>query len=208
MPLANYGQLQTAVLSWGKRSDQSSNVPDFIAWAHDEICRKLRAPVLYSTAQLTLNGSETISAPADFLAPKRLYLDTSPRRFLRLMDIAQLVEMTGEIQPSDYPTNFAMQGATTLAFAPLYSGTITGELLYYASPAALVNSTDTNVVLTKYPYLYLYGALEAFYRFLEDDSNTDRFGALFGALIQSINDAEAADATKGPLQGCASGFVV
>jgi hypothetical protein len=208
MPFGSNAELQATVATWAKRSDQAANIPDFITWAHEEICRKLRAPILYNTAQITLDGSETLPAPDDFLAPKRLYLDTSPRRFLHLKDLASLVEMTGNLSPTDFPTHFGVMGRGTLAFAPLYNGSITGELLYYAAPPALVNDTDTNVVLAAYPFLYLYGALEALFRYLEDDNNCDRFGALFGALIQSINDEEAADAMKGPLQGAASGYIV
>ena len=61
---------------------------------------------------------------------------------------------------------------------------------------------------TKYPFLYLYGALEALFRYLEDDNNTDRYGGLFGALLDSINAEEAKDATRGPLAASPSAFIV
>ena len=51
--------------------------------------------------------------------------------------------------------------------------------------------------------------LEALYRYLEDDQNCDRYGGLFGALIESVNAEEAADAMRAPLVApAASGAVV
>jgi cytidylate kinase len=59
---------------------------------------------------------------------------------------------------------------------------------------------DTNVVLAAYPYLYLYGGLEALFRYQEDDNNADRYGQSFGALIEDINNRDAKDSTSGELQ--------
>lgn len=208
MTIATFGDLKAALAAWATRSDLDARMGDFVGWAHQEICRRLRAPVLYARADLTV-GAETAPAPAGFLAARRLYLDLTPRRILRQADAAKLVELTAGLSPCDYPSQFAAEGTDTLVFAPLFSGQATGKLLYYQAPAALVADADTNVVLTKYPFLYLWGALEALYRYLEDDANCDRYAGLFAALIDSVNGEEAADALRGPLAApAASGAVV
>lgn len=207
MSLADYGQLRAAIADWAAKTSLTARIPDFVAWAHQEICRKLRAPVLYARATLTVDA-ETIAAPAGFLAAKRFYLDGSPRHTLALTDSGQLVDMTIDLTTAPRPTHFAVEGTDTLAFAPLFSGSLTGQMLYFKAPDPLVADADTNTVLAKYPFLYLFGALEALFRFLEDDNNTDRYGAQFGALISSINDEEAKDAIRGPLVGSAGGAVV
>jgi hypothetical protein len=207
LSLGTYAQLQASVADWATKTSLTTQIPDFIAWAHQEICRKLRCPLLYARATLTVNA-ETIAAPTGFLATKRFYLDTTPRRVLRLTDSAQLVDMTMDISTCDYPSHFAVEGTSTLAFAPLFSGSVSAEMLYYEAPTAMVAGGDTNVVLAKYPFLYLYGALEALFRYMEDDNNADRYGGQFGALIGSINAEEAKDALRGPLVGSAGGAVV
>lgn len=207
MSLASYADLQAAVMAWATKPSLAAQVPDFIAWAHQEIGRKLRAPLLYARADVTVNA-ETVAAPAGFLAARRFYLDVTPRRVLRLTDSAVLVDMTMDLVSGDYPTHFAVEGTDTLAFAPLFSGSATGKLLYYKAPTALTLPPDTNVVLAKYPFLYLYGALEALFRYQEDDNNADRYGGLFGALIASVNDEETKDALRGPLVGSAATAVV
>ena len=208
MSLANKGELAAALASWSTKTSLAAEIPDFIAWAHQEIGRKLRAPVLYARAALTVDA-ETIAAPSGFLAAKRFYLDGQPRHGLALTDSGRLIDLIMDSFPADRPTHFAVEGTDTLAFAPLFNGSLTGQMLYYKAPALLVDDADSNTVLAKYPFLYLFGALEALFRFLEDDNNTDRYGAQFGGLIASINDEEAKDALRGPLVGTAgSGGVV
>jgi hypothetical protein len=208
MSLATYGELKAAIAAWATRTDLDARMDEFTGWAHQEICRRLRAPVLYARADVAVSA-ETAPAPAGFLAARRLYLDVSPRRVLRQTDVATLADISASLGLSDYPSHFGVEGTGTLVFAPLFGGTASGKLLYYRAPDALAADGDGNVVLAKYPFLYLWGALEALYRYLEDDQTCDRYGGLFGALIDSINAEEAADAARGPLVApAASGAVV
>ena len=119
-----------------------------------------------------------------------------------------LAELTANLGLYDYPSHFAVEGSDTLAFAPLFGGQATGKLLFYQAPDPLMADADSNVVLARYPFLYLWGALEALYRYLEDDQNCDRYAGLFGALIDSINASEAADALRGPLAAPAASSAV
>ena len=207
MSLATNALLKAALATWSAKTSLTDMLPDFVAWAHQEICRRLRAPVLYARASVTVNA-ETITAPSGFLAAKRFYLDLTPRLPLHLTDSGRLIDMTANLATGSYPTHFAVESTDTLAFAPLFSGSVTGQLLFYKAPTTLTADGDSNVVLAKYPFLYLYGGLEALYRYLEDDNNCDRYAALFSSLLGSINDEEAKDALRGPLVGSASGNVV
>jgi hypothetical protein len=206
--LATLADLKAAIAAWATRSDLDARMGDFVGWAHQEICRRLRAPVLYARADVAV-AAETAPAPDGFLAARRLHLDLTPRRILRQTDTASLAELSANLGLADYPGHFAVEGTDTLVFAPLFGGSATGKLLFYQAPAALADDGDGNAVLARYPFLYLWGALEALYRYLEDDATCDRYAGLFGALIDSVNAEEAADALRGPLAApAASGAVV
>lgn len=199
MSITNYLTLQTAVTDWAT-FNQAAQVPVFIAWAHQEIGRRLRCNLLLKRADVTLLGSSAFAAqPADFGAVKTFRLDTTPRRKLEVTSAEIVEDMCFDSATQTYPEYVAIEGAN-FHFGPLFTGATTGKLLYYGLPTVLSADTDTNVVLTRYPFAYLYGALEALYRFMEDDIQADRYGALFGALITDINAMEAADAMSGPLQ--------
>lgn len=198
MAITTYGELQTAVGAWATY-DQAAQIPDFIAWADQEIARRLRANVLLASASLTLSA-ETIAQPTGFLAFRRVYLDTSPRRILETTSAEGAMTLSGYYaSATTYPTHVAVEG-TQLRFAPAFSGTTTtASCLYYKRQAAMSADADTNVVLAAYPFLYLWGALEALYNFMEDSEQADRFGRQFGALLEDINTRDAKDSASGPV---------
>lgn len=198
MSLTTYGGLKTSVSSWTTYSDIASLVPDFVSWAHQEICRRLRATVMLTTADLSITGA-TIAQPTGFIAVKRLYLDTSETPDLEVVSPEIATRMNAQYATLTNPLSVAVQG-TNLYFAPTFSGTPTGKLLYYKEPTALSDDADYNAVMVKYPYLYLYGALEAAYAYKEDAEMSDRYGSRFGALIEDINQRDAAAATSGPIR--------
>ena len=138
MSLATNALLKAALATWSAKTSLTDMLPDFVAWAHQEICRRLRAPVLYARASVTVNA-ETITAPSGFLAAKRFYLDLTPRLPLHLTDSGRLIDMTANLATGSYPTHFAVESTDTLAFAPLFSGSVTGQLLFYKAPTTLIS---------------------------------------------------------------------
>jgi hypothetical protein len=200
MALATYGGLVASLGTWGTYTDlTAAEYADFVAWADEEIARRLRANVLLASASLTLSA-EAISQPAGFLALKRVYLDTTPRRALQTVSAEGAMDLSAQFTADTYPTHVAVEG-TLLRFAPAFTGTTTtASCLYYKRQTAMSLDADTNVVLTAYPYLYLYGAMEALHIFKEDDDQADRWGQKFGALIEDINVRDAKDTMAGPIQ--------
>lgn len=206
MMISNYGTLKTALADFSERNDLTTKLPYFVDSAHQEVCRKLRGTVNIATAGVTINA-EYIAQPSGFRAMKRLYLDLTPRRALTAVSAEKRVDLTVQFTATAYPDNYSVEGAN-LAFSPVPNGSVTAKALYYQDPDAFSVDLDTNVVLTKYPFLYLYGGLAELFRYLEDDNNADRYEARFRAMIDDINASEAKDALSGPLQGFASSSLV
>ncbi len=199
MALDTYAGLKTSLAAWASNTALTTHLDDFVAWADGEIARRLRANVLLASASLTLSA-EAITKPTGFLAFKRVYLDTSPRRQLMTASAESVMDLSAQFQASTYPTHVAVEGSQ-LRFAPTFTGTTTtATCLYYKRQTAMSADADTNVVLAAHPYLYLFGGLEALFLYQEDDVNADRYGQKFGALIEDINTRDAKDTMSGPLQ--------
>lgn len=189
-----YGDLKERVASWAERQDVTALIPTFCDYAHQEICRRLRASVNSTTADLTINA-ESIDLPGDFAAARRLYIDLSPRRNVMFVTPEERADLAALVGTRDYPTHAAIEG-DQLTFAPVFTATATGKLLYYFLPSGLLADSDSNVVLEKYPYLYLEGALAELFRYLSDDNAADRHESRFSGMIEAINASEAADALR------------
>lgn len=203
MAFSNYAELQASIAAWATRSDLTATIPDFIAWAQQEIGRRLRSRWMLTRADLAITG-EFVAQPADFQALKSLRLATTPRVNIDVVSPEIIEDSYSWNSTQTNPEQVAVEGSN-FHFGPAFSGTPTGKLLYYATPVAMVNDADTNVILIKYPYLYLDGSLEALFRYIEDDNNAGIYGGQFGALIESINASEAKDLMAGPLQTVAYG---
>lgn len=206
MSLSTYSGLKTAIAAWATRADLTSQIPDFVTWADQEIARRVRCNAMLANIDLTVSA-ETIAQPTGFLGLKALYLDVTPRQFLQVISPESAFERSALVNTSvTYPDSVAVEG-TNLRFSPPFSTSTTGKLLYFKRQVALSADGDTNTVLTAYPYLYLFGALEALFLYLEDDNNADRYGQRFGALIDSVNMEAARDTLRGPLMASPSTVV-
>lgn len=204
MALTTYDGLIAAIPSWATYSDVTDYLSDFIAWAHQEVNRRLRANVMLATADLTINA-ETITQPTGFLQGKRLYLDVTPRQRVQFTSADEVSSLTVERDTIQYPTHVAKEGSL-LRFAPVFTGSPTGKLLYYKEVTAPSASNSTNAVMTAYPYIYLFGSLEALFTFKEDDTQADRYGQKFSALIEDINSRDGDDTSGTPVARRVKGF--
>jgi hypothetical protein len=197
MALSNNGELIQALKDYSGRGGEATlvaNIPVFIARAHDVLMRELRIPLLQATADLIING-ETVAQPADFRAVSRLFIDADWDNPLNP------VSQEGRIQiavanTTGRPRVYAIEG-TNFAFGPIPDATYTGKLLYYKTLPAMTANSDTNALLARHPFAYLYGALAELARYDQNDENISLWEGMFGAELNAIQTAEQLDAMAG-----------
>lgn len=203
MAFTNYTDLQAAVLSWAWDRN-TAQVADAISLAHAEINLGLRVPFMEKTTDLTIS-SYRIAAPTDMAAVKRLWIDGSYDNPLTPTSPALLADFRANYS-SAQPQQYAIEGefasgATTgeyFVFGPdPGSTTYTGKLLYTQRLAAFSAGSDTNVVLARYPNLYLFGALAMMASFEDEDGRYAKFVPQFAGLMARINMQANADAMAG-----------
>lgn len=205
MKITNYGTLKTAIADFAERADLTTQIPYFVDYAQQEIARNLRGSINTVAADITVSAS-TVAVPSDFQASRRLYLSVTPVRTIAFCSPETLAEVGAEYTTSSYPSHVSVQGSN-FVFAPPFGSSSTGKLLYWATPAVMSADTDTNVVLTEYPFLYLYGALSELFRYIIDD-RSEPMDQRFRALLADINKREAFDALAGGVQGRPSTGVI
>lgn len=197
MALSNYSELQAAVLAFNWARD-SGSVTDFIALAHSRINLGLRAPFMEKTADITIS-SYRIAAPSDFAAVKRLWIDSSVDTPLRVTS-AERVAYLRAVYAAGRPEWFAIEGDSDgeyFVFAPDPGSSYTGKLLYKRRLPALSAGTDTNVVLARYPNLYVYGALAEAAAYADDPTRLATYQPKFEALLAAVNAQTQSDAYGG-----------
>lgn len=188
MALANYTDLQAAIVNWAMRSgdsDFTAQVPDFITMAEARLNSRLRCAEMQSTATIALtNGAG--SFPADYLQWTAVLDGSSPPRPLTLANLDYAFETYGS-STAGYADVFTISGTTITTF-PASSTNL--ALAYYAKIPALSASNTTNWLLNKSPQLYLYGALIEAAPYMMDDARATTWGTLFEKAVQDLENAD------------------
>lgn len=207
MAFTNYTDLQAAVLSFNWNRDTGS-VADFIRLAHTRINLGLRAPFMQKTADLTIN-SYRVPAPADMAAIGRLWIDGNYDNPLSPTSPEALAEFRASYS-SAQPRKYAIEGESDdleyFVFGPDPGTTVyTGKLLYTRRLAFFASGAATNVVLDRFPNLYLYGALDEAGAYSDDARS---YGERFEVLLARINQQSLSDAYSGGVPQPVSAYTV
>lgn len=216
MSISNYGELKTAVANWLDRTNLTARIPEFIALAEADIHYGVRSPTGWISEPLRIRAMETSAditidaqteaLPTGFLAARRLYLNTSPKKNLELLspiDLwAQDMDTTGE------PVYFAAE-ADNLVFSPSPDATYTGKLLYWKAFTALSADSDTNWLFANRPGVYLEAALYHAFSFARNTAEAEGHLQKLAVAVNGLNVANTSDRFGGaPLKIRLGNFVV
>lgn len=190
MAISTYAELQTAVGSWLHRSDLTSLIADFIALAESEINTELRMRVMETDATLSVTaGARTVALPTRFIDPIKLELIIAGQQNTDL--IYQL--------PQDMLVNVAAGVATRPVYWTINGSNIefpnvsdaTYSLNFRYLKGFDIASESTNALLTKYPGLYLFGALIKSVQYTKDINSLPVWQSEYNKVLAKANTSEA-----------------
>lgn len=191
MGLANYDELVKTVQDWAHRKDLGTRMDEFILLAETEMMSNPDEP-------LKLNLGEVISEESTSISTRFIPLPTgfqSSRKFSITIDdsISGLEYRTPEQliirDDAGTPCFFtirANQIELDIVSDEVYTVTIT----YFEEFTALSTANQTNIVLTKYPNIYLQGCLRQVFLFSQDTEQENKYTTNFFSAISSANKTE------------------
>jgi hypothetical protein len=187
--ITTYAELQSAVADWLNRGDLTSRIPDFIALAEADINSVFDLRTVEQDTTLTVvTGSRTVALPAGFRDTLNLWpigpvgrLD--PLRFV-------LPELLDTITINSVPRAWCVDGSN-IAFDCPNDGTYPTYDLRYRSGLGLSDAQPTNLVLTNYPNVYLFGAMKEASPFLRDPEAMAIWEGKYGDAIAKAKAKES-----------------
>ncbi len=201
----NYGELKQTIADYAHRADLSSQIPGFIRVATARLNRDLRVQEMV-TELATTPTTNPWALPDDYLELRELTRDaTNSVGRVQLSSVSnhQINKYAGA---TGSPTFYSIDGFE-IETAP---GGLDTEyaLQYVAALPELVGDADTNAVLTRYPNLYIYGALIELYSWTQDQANQQRVTEMVVSEIAAANASSAwAEAGESPQLAGASAWV-
>jgi hypothetical protein len=182
MALSTYGELRDEVASWLQRSDLATRVPTFIEMATSKFNRELRVPEMESRDTSTANA-EFLALPDDFLEMRYVTGNGAALRYMNPNAFAAVIDSDGLALSTIY-TLTDMQ--LRIYPAPTAAEPLSIVISYYERLTPLVNSIDTNWLLTSYPDVYLCGALVQACSFLHDDRRVAKWSELLAEAMEPL----------------------
>ena len=183
--IVDYDTLRQGVIDYLHRADLDDDIDGFIQTAHARIMRDLRAPEMlvfgqFTEGQITVGATGPVTdAPFVILLPDNFidireisYSTGSSRINLKLVGRHQLNRFQSA---GGSPAVYSLLGGAVADGAPLLQVAPSGQpdtlydIWFYAELAAPAPGT-TNELITRYPYLYLYGALSEAFTFTQDET--------------------------------------
>jgi hypothetical protein len=183
----NWQQLQSLVTYWIKRPDIEAYYPQIQELAAERIGKDGRLLAMEVELPITFT-SAFMDLPTDFASFKRVSANQAGRKYpLDVYTKQQLDLLTGGAAGGS-PSGYAVY-SDGIEIGP-YSEEATIESTYYARPAFLVNSTDTNKVLTKWPSVYLYAMLTYAAQSLQDVQLENLYAEQYLTEIDQANQSD------------------
>lgn len=186
MALANYTDLKASIASWIHRNDLTTTIPDFIMLAEKRISTILRARLQETAGTIvTVAGVASAALPSTLLGVQSLSIDTvSPT-----IDYLAPDQLRQEFPDNSYTG--APRCYTTIGdlayFGPVPDAVYTITCTFRSAIAALSDLAPTNALLTKWPNVYLFGAMVEATDFTKDVAANAKWEARFQDAIAGVN---------------------
>jgi len=189
MAITNYSELKTSIANFLARDDLTTQIPDFISIAESRMSREIQARGQEKRATATLVADDAfVSLPTDLRSIRLVKLNSSPTEVLEYYTPTKLNELYASGKTGK-PRAYTIIGGE-IKFAPTPDTGYTAEIIYMEGIPDLSDSNAVNIILTRHPDAYLYGALAAASVYLMDDQKTTVYEQLFTRAIDEIKREE------------------
>jgi hypothetical protein len=197
MALGTLAELRNAALD--TRTDQVGRFGDFLALAEQRMyygsdgVAPLRVLPMETTVDLTFtDGVATL--PSDYLDRRAVYWEGAYTVSLSYEPPSVFYPMSRAREGGSYPSAYTVEG-NTIKISPELTGT--AKMLYFARAAALSSDPATNVILAKWPGVYLFGCQIELYRVLRDDAEMVKAMRMYADAVNAANNQTIAARTYG-----------
>jgi len=191
MALSNYTDLKQKIIDQSHRDDLDLQIDDFIKLAETEMLANPEESLKMNEAEVittltTSTSSRLISLPAGFQKARDFQITINDDvHDLEFRTPDQLNVRSGTGTPCFFTIN-----ANQIEFDVLSDVEYNVTAKYFAEFAPLDSTNTTNIVLTKYPNIYLYGCMAQVGSYTVQEQIEAFYYQKFFAAIKAANQSE------------------
>lgn len=204
MAFDGYPKLQASIASWLKRSNLSSNIPDFVSLAEAKFNRILKVRQM-RVSNILVPTTPYVDLPSDYTRMSRVEYGRVKLDYIPESSARRTIKSTTN-PPYSYANANDMQNGYTIIGGVLWlctyiDGATPLHMDYFASLEPLSASNPSNWLLQDAPDIYLFGALCEAEPFLKNDSRVTLWESKLQRAIDELeSNDESGQFGDGPLE--------
>lgn len=185
--ISTYAELREEIATNLRRDGLGNNIPNMIQMAEERMRNELRVwQMQSSTIRTILAGTNAASVPTDMVEIRSVYYNNAGNSYeLTALPIAALKE---QYNHAGSPKHYAVHGSD-FVFFPTPPEDFVVEIEYLSFPSGLSESNTSNVILTNYPSIYLYGSLIYGYDLVRHKEQREVAIGYYTQAVQAANKA-------------------
>lgn len=195
MAFSSFSDLKVALANWLARSDLSDYYDDLILLGERRLARDLRIRGIEVDLSVTLS-SGVGTVPSDFLALKYAYIDLDPTRPLEVKDAQWIFRRFPGRSSGGVPEFIAADGSE-FVFGQFPGSDYTIKGKYYARPAVLSTSNETNEWTSNVDDALLMACLSESAPFLKHDERIPTWEAKYEQIKNGYNIQQKQQTRRG-----------
>lgn len=183
MALDTYANLKASIRNWSHRNDQpDSLIDDFIDLTETAMWQLLEIRDMSARTTSSMGATRFLALPDDFIKMRRLSILSGNR----VIDLKYATpESMQVVSTTSQPRFFTV--TDQLEFDRVPDSTYTTEMTFFKELTPLSDSNTTNAVLTRFPDVYLSGALHYLYKWGNFDEEAQSYLVKFSDAIKRAN---------------------
>lgn len=188
MSIANYSELQAAVISWVNHAAANSRVTDFISLAEAEISADLEVKAMDIEQSVAFSsGAASITLPVNVINPRSFKLAGARYPDVEIVSSDALSLLAIDQYPRSADKTYGALVGRTLKLFPAQSasGSITVNAKCAIPPLSVSNVT--NWLLTSFPNVYLFAAIRETGSFMRDANMIEWAEGRYQQAIAKVN---------------------
>ena len=183
--ITDYSTLKSEIANWLHRDDLETNIPVFIQLAESKIAKNIKSKYLETSNILyAWGGNKYTTIPFDYSSIKSIVVESNPSSPLELVP-DHILQQYNQNNATGVPKFYSITGSD-LYYSPVPDNNYNVTVTYSADLVPLSSVNNVNWVLTRYPYLYLYGALIEASIYTNDPDQVQFYQAKFDDAIKDI----------------------
>lgn len=194
MSINTFSTLKTAVSNYLKgRNDINDRIDEFIALGELRVNRMLRVEEMISTA--TVASAATITLPTDFLEMDTAELQSDPKCWLLPLD-KRSAQQAYPYSTQGRPEAYRIRNGSMIPY-PVPQDTTNIEIEYYARPATLSTSQETNSIMPSHADILLYAAMAEAMLYIMEDQRVALWETRLRDAVEEANAAAKRERLRG-----------